>query len=216
MLYQTTPPNGNENIMNFDTDIFKDDIIRSVEIGSYEALWDQHHDIWYKKLSEIFASDNIYPSKIIKNDKLAEVYYTKVMEYVAKAGIKNFGVQIKGTPGYPSTLKDAQHPLKLLYYAGDWGLAFAIGISVIGTRKPTEDGIKRTIKLVKKLVGHGFTVTSGLAEGIDAVAHKTAIECGGRTVAVLGCPLNNIYPKSNHSLFEEISRHYSGPRCQYQ
>ena len=78
--------------------------------------------------------------------------------------------------------------------------------SVIGTRHPSEDGIDEARRLVRTLVENDICVVSGLAAGIDAVAHRTAIDVGGSTVAVLGTPLDRTYPASNHSLQQEIMK----------
>lgn len=78
-------------------------------------------------------------------------------------------------------------------------------ISVVGTRKPTAEGMEEARAVTKTLTGDGVTVVSGLAAGIDTIAHRTAIETGGKTVAVLGTPLDVQYPKSNSSLRKEIS-----------
>jgi DNA processing protein len=78
----------------------------------------------------------------------------------------------------------------------------------VGTRTPTEEGLKRTRSLVKGLVKDNFTVVSGLAKGIDRAAHETAIAEGGRTVAVLGTPINHAYPAENRELQEKIAREF--------
>lgn len=77
-------------------------------------------------------------------------------------------------------------------------------VAVVGSRKATEDGIKRARAVTKALVEQGITVVSGLAEGIDTIAHRTAIEEGGRTIAVLGTPLCKAYPAKNAKILEEI------------
>lgn len=78
-------------------------------------------------------------------------------------------------------------------------------VSVVGTRKPTEAGIQETQAIVSMLVDENVTVVSGLAMGIDTIAHRTTITQGGLTVAVLGTPLNMQYPKSNYNLQNEIA-----------
>lgn len=77
-------------------------------------------------------------------------------------------------------------------------------VSVIGTRKPTEKGITDAKEITQILVRKDVLIVSGLAAGIDAVAHRTAIDLKGRTVAVLGTPLNRSYPRQNAGLQEEI------------
>jgi DNA processing protein len=79
---------------------------------------------------------------------------------------------------------------------------------VVGTRQPTPDGIARTRKLVKALVKDNFTIVSGLAAGVDTVAHETAIEEGGRTIAVIGTPLSHTYPRENAKLQSMIASEF--------
>lgn len=107
----------------------------------------------------------------------------------------------------PLTEVERLHAPRALHVRGDLRL-FDRGarVSVVGTRRPTELGRGRAATLVRELVGAGVVVVSGLAEGIDTVAHRTAIERGGRTIAVLGTPLDRPYPKSNAGLLETIAR----------
>jgi DNA processing protein len=81
-------------------------------------------------------------------------------------------------------------------------------VSVIGTRKPSTDGVELTKRLVEELVSEKVIVVSGLARGIDTVAHATTIEQGGRTIAVLGTPLNVFYPPENRSLQLKLMREH--------
>ena len=81
-------------------------------------------------------------------------------------------------------------------------------ISIVGTRKPTEDGVKRTRSLVQTLVSHRIIVVSGLAKGVDTIAHTTALDAGGETIAVLGTPLNVFYPAENRNLQRRIMREH--------
>ena len=80
--------------------------------------------------------------------------------------------------------------------------------SVIGTRQPSKEGIEEARRLVKTLVDNNICVISGLAAGIDTVAHRTAIDAGGKTIAVLGTPLDKTYPASNHGLQQEIMENH--------
>lgn len=80
--------------------------------------------------------------------------------------------------------------------------------SIIGSRKASAEGLKAASDIAKTLVKHGVTVVSGLAEGIDTMAHRTAIEEGGHTIAVLGSPLDRVYPQENLQLYEIIKRHH--------
>ena len=96
-----------------------------------------------------------------------------------------------------------------LYYLGDASLLEPrLRISVVGTRKPTELGVERGRSLVGMLVSQGAIVVSGLAEGVDAVAHESAIAAGGRTIAVLGSGLDKPFPPANVALFGRIAREH--------
>ena len=96
-----------------------------------------------------------------------------------------------------------------LYAAGDLNL-FSSGsrVSIVGARKASSKGVRRTQKLVKALIEKGCHVVSGLAEGIDTAAHTASIESGGRTIAVLGTPLDRTYPKKNTELQRQIIREH--------
>ncbi len=79
-------------------------------------------------------------------------------------------------------------------------------IAVVGTRRPSELGARRTERLASELAEAGAVVVSGLAQGVDAIAHRTAIQAGGRTIAVLGAGLDVPFPRANAGLLEEIRR----------
>ena len=98
---------------------------------------------------------------------------------------------------------------EVLYTAGDIDLLrTGPRVSVVGSRKATEEGLRRARALTKALVKHHAVVVSGLAEGIDTIAHETAIALGGKTVAVLGTPLDRVFPIKNRALQERIISEY--------
>ena len=95
---------------------------------------------------------------------------------------------------------------KTIYAAGDAALlAHGRKVSVVGSRDASEEDLKRARRLVRELVSHCVTVVSGLAAGIDTAAHWKAISQGGRTIAVLGTPLDQTYPPANADLQREIT-----------
>jgi len=114
-------------------------------------------------------------------------------------------VRVHRAGEYPMKLRDAKHPVELLYYRGFWPLVETRCVAVVGTRKPTEEGIRRARKIAALLVRDGFTVVSGLAAGIDTVAHTTALEAGGSTIAVIGTSISGVYPRENRDLQERIA-----------
>jgi DNA processing protein len=93
-----------------------------------------------------------------------------------------------------------------LFYAGDLGLLAAPCVSVVGSREASPAGLARASRLARELVERGVVVVSGLARGIDASAHRSAIQSGGRTVAVIGTPLEKASPIENAPLQEAIWR----------
>ena len=105
---------------------------------------------------------------------------------------------------YPHRLKQIDKAPVLLYTAGEFTDADEQSIAIVGTRSSSEYGHKATQELVSELVKYGLTIVSGLARGIDTQAHKTALESGGRTIAVLGSGLDTIYPQENTKLARDI------------
>lgn len=106
--------------------------------------------------------------------------------------------------GYPSYLREIPNPPYLLYMHGHLIEADQWAVAVVGTRRLTAYGRQVTKDLVAGLVRNNITVVSGLARGIDAVAHKTAVEMNGRTLAVLGSGLDSIYPAEHRDLAQQI------------
>ncbi len=109
------------------------------------------------------------------------------------------------------TLNDVEqkNAAKKLYLAGDIELLRSgRRVSIVGSRKATAEGLVRTRILTKALVDRGVTVVSGLAEGIDTMAHETTITEGGRTVAVLGTSLDKVFPAKNRTLQDQIMQQH--------
>ena len=98
---------------------------------------------------------------------------------------------------------------KELYLAGDRELLMTgPRVSIVGSRKASDEGRKRAQRLARELVGREAVVVSGLAEGIDTVAHETAIANSGRTIAVLGTPLDKFFPAKNRELQDRIMKEH--------
>lgn len=177
------------------------------EMGAYECLWTNAHQT-FKKIADLFRQrQDAVPSDFIL-EGIAEDCAHRATEILGGANIKHFGIRVTGTGDYPEKLLDASNPVKFLYFQGWWDLVNTPCVAVVGTRKPTDAGLKRTEKLVRNLVKDGYTVMSGLAAGIDTVAHQTAIKCHGQTVAVIGTPLSQVYPRDNEELQKKIAREY--------
>lgn len=105
---------------------------------------------------------------------------------------------------YPEQLRKIENPPNHLYLKGNTKLLNMPGIAIIGSRKCTKYGEKMAKKFAKELSIYGLTIISGMAKGIDSFAHIGCMEGEGNTIAVLPSGLNNIYPKENQRLFDEI------------
>lgn len=110
---------------------------------------------------------------------------------------------------YPESLVNIYDHPYVLYQKGDHIGEDDLSIAVVGSRKATSYGIWACERFTKELVNLGVTIVSGVALGIDTVAHKTAIKEGGKTIGILGNGIDVSYPKKNESLYKEISSHGS-------
>jgi DNA processing protein len=106
--------------------------------------------------------------------------------------------------GYPSRLKEIYDPPPVLYVRGAFADADEWALAVVGTRRSTYYGREVTEQIVSDLARNKITIVSGLARGIDAVAHQAALDAGGRTIAVLGCGLDGVYPSTHVKLARDI------------
>lgn len=107
---------------------------------------------------------------------------------------------------YPEQLLNLYDPPPVLYVRGTLLASDCLSIAVVGTRQPTAYGKAVTERLVRDLAEMGFTVVSGLARGIDGLAHSAALEAGGRTLAVLGHGIDRVFPRGNRELAEAVSQ----------
>lgn len=108
-------------------------------------------------------------------------------------------------PAYPGLLKNLADAPPLLYIRGRLDPADELALAVVGTRKMSVYGKQACERLVSEVAGRGVTVVSGLARGIDATAHRTALAAGGRTIAVLACGVDVVYPAEHAGLAGEIA-----------
>lgn len=109
-----------------------------------------------------------------------------------------------GEEEYPAPLANAYSPPPILSMIGEWKESDWLSVAVVGTRSPTQYGRAQTEKLSSELAERGLTIVSGLARGVDGVAHRAALAVGGRTIAVLGCGLNVYYPPEHRDLQKRI------------
>jgi DNA processing protein len=179
-------------------------VVPARELGAYEAIW-AREGTSFKTIADMFrAQPGAVPSDFAGAGE-TEKYSRIALDAIRAAGIKHFGIRVHGAGEYPEKLRDAQHPVELLYFQGNWDLTASRCVAIVGTRTPSEDGLRRTAKLSRLFTENGFTVVSGLAQGVDTAAHTAAIEAGGRTIAVLGTPITSCYPPANIDLQKRVA-----------
>lgn len=124
------------------------------------------------------------------------------VEALARAGVQAITLD---SPAYPRRLREIYSPPPVLYVRGELLPEDELALGVVGTRRATMYGREATEMLVGGLVTNCLTIVSGLARGIDTVAHRAALTAGGRTIAVLGSGLDIIYPSENARLARDIA-----------
>lgn len=125
------------------------------------------------------------------------------------AAAEELGVRIvcRDDELYPAGLRHIPDPPIVLYVRGDLRPTDAVAIAVVGSRRCTIYGSEQARRFGELLAGAGFTVVSGLARGIDAFAQHGAVDAGGRSIAVMGCGLTEVYPPENTALAEKLLDH---------
>ncbi|HRQ37520.1 MAG TPA: DNA-processing protein DprA [Chloroflexota bacterium] len=173
--------------------------------GSLAAAW---------QATELQLAQIGFDRRTIKNlqETRTAVDLDRAWEQVRAAGIH---LLTWDSPDYPAYLKEIPTPPPLLYVQGELQEADQWAVAVVGTRRLTSYGRQVTQDLVAGLVRHNITIVSGLARGIDAVAHKTAVEMGGRTIAVLGSGLDAIYPTEHRQLAHSIAQGHGALVSEY-
>jgi DNA processing protein len=106
---------------------------------------------------------------------------------------------------FPQLLAQINNPPLLLYVDGDAEILHLPALAIVGSRNPSKGGESNAYEFAHHLAGVGFTIVSGLAQGIDTAAHRGALAAGGRTIAFLGHGIDRVYPASNKALAEEIA-----------
>ncbi len=130
-----------------------------------------------------------------KRDRVGTIYEAMVRNNIKMVNIYE--------ENYPQKLKNIYDPPIALYYKGKLE-SDSFSIAVVGSRRTTGYGAKTAGRLSYDLSIRGVTIVSGLARGIDSIAHKGCLDAGGKTIAVLGSGLDNIYPQENTGLFKDI------------
>jgi DNA processing protein len=123
------------------------------------------------------------------------------LEVLRKAGAVSI---TPADAAYPDAFRTLPDPPYLLFAAGDLALLGTPGVGVVGTRSPTEYGVRAAASLSGGVARAGLTIVSGMAKGIDAAAHAAALDAGGTTIGVLGHGIDRVYPPENAKLFSRV------------
>lgn len=146
--------------------------------------------------------------KELKGANINEVTEEKIKKFQEYINKNNIGYITINSKEYPEKLNHLNDPPYVIFYKGNLELLKGELIAVIGARKYSGYGAQVTKVISKELSENNFTVVSGLAAGIDSIAQRSAIDYPGKTIGVLGCGIDIIYPKSNRLLYEDILKNH--------
>jgi DNA processing protein len=163
--------------------------------GSMAAAWHATPSAWRDAGLEPAVAGNLQHAR-------GDIDPARELARVTEAGID---VLTWGEAAFPPLLRQAPSPPILLYIRGSIQVGDELAVAIVGTRNASAYGRSVTHRLAADLAANGVTVVSGLARGIDAVAHNAALEVGGRTLAVFGCGVDIIYPAEHRGLAERVA-----------
>lgn len=155
-----------------------------------------------------------FDKRTVQNFKKAQksLNLDNELERINKAGIT---LLTWSSPSYPAYLKEIPNVPPLLYMQGQIDELDKWAVAIVGTRRATSYGKQVTRDLVTGLVKNNITIVSGLARGIDAIAHQTAVEMGGRTIGVLGSGIDSVYPSEHRKLAHAIAHGHGAIISEY-
>ncbi len=130
--------------------------------------------------------------------------WDKLEERLARLTALGAEMVTRDDPRFPLRLQEIPYPPPFLFIKGTLAPEDSLAVAIVGTRGASYYGLKAGRRLAGALAARGVTVVSGLARGIDTAAHQGALEMSGRTLAVLGCGLDVVYPPENRQLYQEI------------
>lgn len=167
-------------------------------------LYDSPYEIFYAEDAELERIPELSARvlKALANKSLQRA--TEIMEVCERSGI---GVLTWEDENYPRILREIEYPPCVLYYVGelpDWNRKLCIGM--VGTRRMSAYGLRTAYKISYELAAAGAIVVSGMAAGIDGVSAAAAMAANGKTVAILGCGVDIVYPSHHRHLRNEIAR----------
>ncbi len=194
---------------------------RRKEILAYETLWalENHKESWIKEsaLKKWFKSctpsetlDEMPQQNGLFSSTNSDEIKSEVEQFLDQSNdgsSTTFSVVVNKDSRYPKNLKN-EYPIGLFYYKGDLDILGTSCVSIVGARKASQDGLENARHLAKALTAENYTIVSGLAAGIDTAAHWSAIENEGKTIGVIGTPIDQYYPKENRALQDKIAEKF--------
>ena len=176
--------------------------VSNVTVNKLLRYFENISDIWKVSTDEILSLKGIRSSV---KDKIISKRKESVLENILIKIKKNdINVMTVFDEDYPNRLRYIYNNPTVLYYKGSFSEVDKLSLGIVGSRKATSYGKWASGKFSNELSELGITIISGMAKGIDTEAHKGALKGSGRTIAVLGSGLDNIYPKNNKKLYDRI------------
>jgi DNA processing protein len=176
--------------------------IGPVRLRALQSHFPSLADAWQASQNELLAAGLDQKSALALLAARKDIHPHDELACLAPTGIQ---VITWDDPDYPKLLKQIDDPPPVLYVRGRLTDADAWAVSVVGTRGASVYGRQVTERLVTELAQNQITIISGMARGIDACAHHAALKAGGRTIAVLGCGVDVVYPPEHDKLAQQIS-----------
>ena len=176
----------------------------TVRFRRLEAYFGDLEDAWNATQSELKAAgieDRPARELVAAHERISP---DSEMASLERAGVTALNWR---HPDYPARLKEISDPPPVLYFKGSTLSSDERAMAAVGTRNPTSYGREVAAVLAGDLARKGITIVSGLARGVDGIAHRAALESGGRTIALLAGGLDNVYPQEHTGLFEQIQKH---------
>lgn len=164
--------------------------------GTVEKAWHAGE----KELARVEGIGPVIASQIVNGRKRIDIN-----SELSKIKQRNISVLTLADEEYPTLLREIYNPPMVMYVRGKIHKEDEKAVALVGSRRATNYGRDMAVKIADELVKSGITVVSGMAAGIDSCAHWSAIKGGGRTLAVLGCGLDVVYPPQNRELMQEIA-----------
>jgi DNA processing protein len=175
--------------------------IGAVRLGTLLDHFGDLERAWHAPADALLASG--INARLV--EKIIQVRHTVNIEQIWEK-IQRQGITVITwiDANYPARLKEIDQSPPVLYLRGSLDEADNWAVAIVGTRRVTPYGRQVTEELAAFLGRNGVTVVSGLARGVDAIAHQAALKAGGRTIAVLGCGVDRIYPPEHRQLAEQM------------